>query len=146
MKAIVVQRRAVAALVALALTVLLSTGCLVVRGKVSTSTSVHSGEDRVLQHIVLFNFNDTATAVDIAAVERAFRNLPHQIPSVQDFSWGVEMSGRNLNKGFTHGGVFTFASEADRDAYSAHPSHVAFAKLVGPYVEELFVFDYWAQE
>ena len=116
------------------------------RGSVNTTTRVSTAADQDLVHIVLLRFKDTASAADIAQVERAFRNLPHQIQEVQDFSWGVEMSGRNLNKGFTHGGTFTFDDEADRDAYLAHPSHVAFAELAAQVVEEIFVFDYWAQE
>ena len=130
----------------LVLSALFSSGCLVMRGSVNTTTRVSTTGTQDLVHIVLFKFREGASAAEIAQVERAFRNLPHQIQEVQDFSWGVEMSGRNLSKGFTHGGMFTFDNEADRDAYLAHPSHVAFAALARPVVEELFVFDYWAQE
>lgn len=139
-------RKIAAALTALVLIATLSSGCLVMRGQVTTTTRVSTTDTRDLVHIVLFKFKEGASAAEIAQVERAFRNLPHQIQEVQDFSWGVEMSGRNLSQGFTHGGMFTFDNEADRDAYLAHPSHVAFAQLAGQVVEETFVFDYWAQE
>ena len=131
---------------AVVLVLLLSSGCLVMRGQVHTTTRVSTTDTQDLVHIVLFKFKEGARAADIAQVERAFRNLPHQIQEVREFSWGVEMSGRNLNKGFTHGGTFTFDNEADRNTYLAHPSHVAFAALARPVVEELFVFEYWAQD
>ncbi len=118
-------------------------GCISIRGTIVRSDSAeHLG---YLRHAVLFRFKPEATPDQIRAVENAFRNLPNQIDSIHAFEWGVEISGRSLNKGFTHGGLFTFEDEAARDAYIAHPAHQDFAALVRPLVEELFVFDYWAQ-
>mgnify|MGYP003336856210 CR=1 FL=1 len=45
----------------------------------------------------------------------------------------------------THGFVVTFKDEKGRDEYLPHPAHQEFVKLVGPRVEKVIVFDYWAR-
>ncbi|MEC9092861.1 MAG: Dabb family protein, partial [Planctomycetota bacterium] len=50
----------------------------------------------------------------------------------------------NKSKGFTHGFLVTFRSEADRAIYLPHPAHQEFVELVGPVVEDVIVFDYWS--
>ena len=57
--------------------------------------------------------------------------------------------GQALSKchsGFTHCWVLTFKTDKDRDAYLVHPEHKAFAGLVGPVVDDVFVVDYWAKK
>lgn len=118
------------------------TGCITIRGQVEVREP--DRETKRLRHIVLLSFKDGTTPYEMQQVERAARGLPEAIPQIQDFEWGLEMSGRGLNKGFTHAMVFTFDNEKTRDAYRAHPSHKAFVRLAEPHLEELFVFDYWA--
>ena len=50
------------------------------------------------------------------------------------------------DKGFTHCFIVTFKSENDRDTYIAHPDHKAFAKTLGPVLEDVFVIDFWAKD
>ena len=97
----------------------------------------------MLRHIVLFKFQSTATPEQIKLVTDAFCALPAKISEVKCFEWGTDVSPEGLSKGFTHAFVLTFNSEADRDAYLPHPAHKEFVALIGPYVQEALVVDYW---
>ena len=74
----------------------------------------------------------------------AFRALPAKIPQVAAFEWGTDVSVQGFSRGFTHCFVVSFASEADRDGYQAHPDHQAFIALSRPNVAQLLTFDYFA--
>jgi len=97
----------------------------------------------LLRHVVLFKFKDTATADDIASVEAAFSALPSKIPQIYAYEWGLNNSPEGLEKGFTHCFFLTFKSEEDRAIYLPHPDHKAFGELLGPYLEDVLVVDYW---
>ena len=99
---------------------------------------------KLLRHVVLFKFKDTATPDDIKKVEEAFRELPSIITEVKAFEWGTNNSPESLNQGFTHCFFVSFASERDRDAYLPHPAHTAFTALLKPYLDKALVIDYWA--
>jgi len=99
-----------------------------------------------LQHVVCFKFKSTATADDIKKVEQAFRALQQQIPLIQSFEWGTNVSPEKKDKGFTHCFILSFKSEKDRDAYIVHPDHKAFGKLVGPQLDDVFAIDFWAKK
>lgn len=98
-----------------------------------------------LRHVVSFKFKESASAEDIQKVEAAFRDLRSKIPQIVSYEAGTNVSPENLNKGFTHCFVLTFASTEDRDAYLVHPDHKAFADGLGPYLEDVFVIDFWAE-
>ena len=95
------------------------------------------------RHIVLFKFKEEATKAQIKNVEEAFAELPLKIKEIKEFEWGLNNSPENLDKGFTHGFLLTFDSEAGRDIYLPHPDHKAFGEIVGPLLEDVFVLDYW---
>lgn len=97
----------------------------------------------LLRHVVLFNFNDTATEDTIRKIEQAFASLPDRIPEIHSFEWGTNNSPEGLDKGLTHCFLVTFLSEADRAIYLPHSAHQEFVELVGPYVEDVTVVDYW---
>jgi len=82
----------------------------------------------------------------IDQVVAAFRDLQGKIPGIKHFEWGTNVSPEKHDKGFTHGFILTFQSEADRNGYLEHPDHKAFGKLLGPILDDVFVLDYWAQE
>jgi hypothetical protein len=98
-----------------------------------------------LLHVVAFKFKADATPAQIKQVEDAFRALPGKISAIQAFDWGTNNSPEKLDKGFTHGFLLTFGSEADRDVYLKHPEHDAFVKIAKPLLEDVFVIDYWAK-
>ncbi len=99
-----------------------------------------------LHHVVSFKFKATATKEQIKAVEDAFAGLKKKIKEIQALEWGTNVSPEKHDKGFTHGWILTFKSNADRDAYLVHPDHKAFGKLVGPAVDDVFVIDFWARK
>ena len=99
--------------------------------------------DSLLRHVVLFRFDAATTPSELAQIEAAFNGLPAAIPEILDFEWGTNNSPEDLDQGYTHAYLLTFASEADRAAYLPHPAHVAFGEVVGPHVDAVHVVDYW---
>ena len=101
--------------------------------------------DRVLRHVVMFQFKEGTTENTIRQIERAFAALPEKIEAILDFEWGTDVSVEGKADGFSHCFLVTFGSEADRDTYLPHPSHQEFVSLVKPRVEKSLVLDYWAR-
>lgn len=99
-----------------------------------------------LQHFVAFKFKASATPEQVEKVVDAFRQLEKKIPEIDKFRYGTNVSPEKHSKGFTHCFKVTFKTEKDRDAYLNHPDHKAFAEMIGPVVEDVFVMDYWSQE
>lgn len=99
-----------------------------------------------LRHVVVFRFKPETTAAQLDEINLAFQNLQNAIPEIQHFERGLNNSPEGLNRGFTHGYLITFATEADRDAYLPHPAHKQFVNLLGGKLDEAFVFDYWTIE
>ena len=82
----------------------------------------------VYRHVVLCKFYDNTGNDRVEAIEAAFRTLCAELPFVRDFEWGRNSSPENLNEGYTHCFIVTFANEKDRDTYLPHPAHQAFCK------------------
>lgn len=100
---------------------------------------------KVLRHVVMFKFKESATPANIQKIEEAFAKLPQKIGGIQSFEWGINSSPEKLNQGLTHCFVLTFTSDKDRDAYLVHPAHKEFGKSLGSDVEKVTVFDYWVK-
>lgn len=98
-----------------------------------------------LRHVVLFKFKAEAPSSAIEEIEQAFASLPSKISEISAFEWGTNNSPEGLDKGFTHGFILTFASEADRDAYLPHPDHKRFGEILDPWLEDVLVLDYWVR-
>ena len=98
-----------------------------------------------LRHMVLFKFNDDASEAEVAKLNDDFNALPEHISVIKDFEWGLNDSPENFHQDFTHCYMLTFHSEKDRDSiYTPHPKHQEFVASLQPYVEKVFVVDYWA--
>lgn len=100
---------------------------------------------KVLRHVVLFKFKESAAKEQIERVVAEFSDLPKKIDTIVDFERGTDVSVENKSHGFTHGFVVTFRDEAGRDKYLPHPDHQAFVQIVRPVLEDVLVFDYWAE-
>lgn len=100
---------------------------------------------QVLRHVVLFKFKDDTTKEQITKIESAFCALPGKINVIHDFEWGTDVSAEDRSQGFTHCFVVTFLSEADRAIYLPHPAHKEFAAMLGPYLDQVLVIDYWTK-
>lgn len=101
--------------------------------------------NRVLRHVVMFQFKEGTTEAKIKEIEAAFAALPGKIEAIRDFEWGTDVSAEGKAGGFTHCFLVTFGSVADRDVYLPHPAHQEFVSLVRPNVEKSLVLDYWAR-
>lgn len=101
---------------------------------------------KMLRHVVLFKFKDSATPAQVKEVEDAFRALPKKIKEIKSLEWGTNNSPEGLSQGFTHVFFVTFDSEAAREVYLPHPDHKAFGKVLGPHLDKVLVVDYWTQE
>jgi len=129
-------------------------GLIIGCNQTSTSTSTPDVEAdlpeeiipmELLRHVVLFKFNDQATAEIIGEIEQSFASLADKIPAIHSFEWGINNSPEERSKGLTHCFLVTFATEEDRQAYLPHPDHQAFVKFIAPYVEDVTVVDYWVK-
>jgi hypothetical protein len=109
-------------------------------------TSALSKETKMLRHVVLFKFKESASPAQVQEVENAFKALPSKIKEIKGFEWGTNNSPENLNQGLTHCFFLSFESEKDRDAYLPHPAHKEFGKLLGPYLDKVVVVDYWVKD
>ena len=102
--------------------------------------------DKVLRHVVMYKFKDTATPEQVEQVVAAFSGLPKKIDTVIGFERGTNVSQEGKSEGFTHVFVVTFKDEAGRDVYLKHPAHDAYVQVVKDKREKVVVFDYWAQK
>lgn len=99
--------------------------------------------DSLLRHVVLFKFKEGTLPSEITKVEESFNGLPSKISQIIGYEWGINNSPEGLEKGFTHCFFLTFKSEDDRAVYLPHPDHKAFGAVLGPYLDDVLVIDYW---
>jgi hypothetical protein len=123
--------------------VLLAGGFFVAMNQLPSATA-KDDESKLLRHVVMFKFKDSASEAEVKKVVDAFRALPSQIPAVAEFEFGTNNSPEGLADGFTHCFLITFKSEKDRDAYLPHPAHSAFVEVLKPHLDKALVVDYWA--
>ena len=105
-----------------------------------------ASKTRVLRHMVFFKFKPEVTPKQLDEINSAFHNLQNGISEISAFERGTNNSPEGLDKGFTHGYLVTFATEADRAAYLPHAEHKKFVELIGGKVDDVLVFDYWTVE
>jgi len=108
------------------------------------SATAKDEDAKLLRHVVIFKFKDSASEADVKKVVDAFRELPSKVPAVAEFEFGTNNSPEGLNDGFTHCFLITFKTEKDREAYLPHPAHAAFVEVLKPHLDKAFVIDYWA--
>ena len=77
---------------------------------------------------MLFGFKPGVTRAQIEDIVARFRKLQHEVPGIEHFEWGPDVSPEGIAHGHSHAFVLTFASEAARDAYLPHPNHQAFVQ------------------
>jgi lysophospholipase L1-like esterase len=100
---------------------------------------------KLLRHVVLFDFKDETTEAQIQEIVDEFGKLPSKIETIVGYEAGTDVSVEDKAMGFTHGFVVSFRNEKGRDAYLPHPAHQEFVKLVMPKVEKVLVFDFYAK-
>ena len=106
-----------------------------------------SEKNNIYRHVVLFKFKDNTDQDRLETIEGAFRSLCSERSIVQDFEWGRNSSPENLNDGFTHCFIVTFANEGDRDIYLPHPAHQSFCRqYLDENLEKVCVVDFMAND
>ena len=101
----------------------------------------------IYRHVVLFQFKDGVPEAIVQSIEAAFRAFCAELPFVKDFEWGRNSSVEDLNEGFTHCFIVTFADAQGRDAYLPHPAHTAFCtKYLDPNLKKACVVDFVAND
>jgi hypothetical protein len=124
--------------------------CSLLVAAACTSAAVlfaHAAEgDKVLRHIVLYKFKDSATKADVQQVIDTFAALPSKIDTIIDFEHGPNVSTEGKSDGLTYAFVVTFQNEAGRDVYLKHPAHLAYVDVVKDRREKVVVFDYWTDK
>ena len=110
-----------------------------------SAVNLQAETGKVLRHVVMFKFKETATPANIKLVEEEFAKLPQKIGGIQSYEWGTNSSPEGLNQGLTHCFILTFTSDKDRDAYLIHQAHKDFGKILGPYLDKVTVFDFWVK-
>ena len=108
--------------------------------------AVADAAPKELRHMVAIKFKADTDAATIKKVENAFRDLKNKIPQVVSLEWGTDVSTEKRNKGFTHCFVLTFKNEKDLKTYAEHSEHKAFVSILRPVMDDVFVFDFWAQQ
>jgi hypothetical protein len=99
--------------------------------------------DKVLRHVVLFEFKETARPEQIEETEKRFCEMAKGIEEVKDFEWGTDVSNSERAQGFTHCFVLTFAGKAGLDRYQKAPAHNELRAATQPYIKKMLVLDYW---
>ncbi|HUE69317.1 MAG TPA: Dabb family protein [Pirellulaceae bacterium] len=111
----------------------------------SASTAAPEKEnEKVLRHIVMYQFKPATTKEQVQEVIDAFAGLPKKIDAIVGFEHGANVSHEGKSEGFTHVFVVTFQDEAGRETYLKHPAHDEYVKVVRDKREKVVVFDYWA--
>ena len=100
--------------------------------------------EKVLRHIVMYQFKPTATKEQVQEVIDAFAGLPKKIDTIVGFEHGANVSNEGKSEGFTHVFVVTFRDEDGRETYLKHQAHDEYVKVVRDKREKVVVFDYWA--
>lgn len=109
------------------------------------STAVpEKDQEKVLRHIVMYQFKPATTKEQVQEVIDAFAGLPKKIDAILGFEHGTNVSNEGKSEGFTHVFVVTFKDEAGRETYLKHPAHDEYVKVVRDKREKVVVFDYWA--
>jgi Stress responsive A/B Barrel Domain len=109
------------------------------------SLSSAAAADKVLRHIVLYKFKESATPAQVQEVIDAFGGLPKKVDTIIGYEAGTNVSTEGKSEGFTHAFVVTFKNEKDLAAYLVHPAHEAYVQVVRDKREKVIVFDYWAE-
>lgn len=112
----------------------------------STSPTAADNADKLLRHVVLFQFKESSSKEDVQRVIDDFRGLRDKIPEIASFEYGTDNSPEGLADGFTHCFLLTFKSVKDREVYLPHEAHKAFGEKLRPHLEKVLVVDYWAEK
>lgn len=99
---------------------------------------------RFLRHVVLLKFRSDANPAAIQTALELFQGLGTKIDSILSLESGTNISPEGKSHGYSHAFTLTFGSASDRDQYLPHPEHQHFIEKATPVIDDVCVFDYWA--
>ena len=95
----------------------------------------------MVEHIVLFRWNDDASAEAIRRAVEELQDLKGKIPGIIDLTCGINFSDRA--RGFTHGLVVRLKDRAALDAYGPHSEHQRVVHdFIAPIRADILAMDY----
>ena len=118
-------------------------GFIVLLPPATSWLSAADKSEKLLRHMVLYQFKPGLSAAQTKEVIDAFVALPKAIPTIVDFEHGPNVSQEGKSDGLTYGFVVTFNSQQDLENYIKHPVHQAYVDVVKNRREKVVVFDYW---
>lgn len=96
----------------------------------------------MIQHILLFKFNEKTTPDAIKKIMDKFLECKERMPGFESMQFGENVSSKkHLGAGFKYGVIMNFSSQEDIDAYNKLEEHKDAQELQKPYVEDVLVFD-----
>ena len=113
---------------------------------ISSCTNNMRGKQKVLRHVVCFQFKNEISEEAKAQAIKIFADLKGKIPEIKKFEGGKNINTNGQSKGLTHCFVLTFESEAARDIYLPHPEHMKVVEKNKPLFNDLMVIDYWGED
>ena len=120
--------------------------CLTLLWSLYSFSGDPNSKQKVLRHVVSFQFKDDVTAERKAQAIEDFLALKDEIPEIKKFEGGEDISVEGLDKDFTHCFILTFESEEARDTYIPHPAHIRLAEKNKPLTKDIIVLDVWGEE
>ena len=84
----------------------------------------------MILHCVFVRFKAATQPADKQAIYEAVAALKNVTPGILDIKYGPNVSPEGLNGGFLDGFAVTFENPEARDAYLAHPEHIAVGERI----------------
>lgn len=111
----------------------------------SLAIPFQTAEAAPFRHFISMQFKDGTTAEQIDEIAEAFLALKGQIDQIVEIEWGESSNVPEATEGYTHCCLVTFENKAKLGGYRSHPAHKAFAEVLKPHLERIYVFDYFAK-
>jgi hypothetical protein len=96
----------------------------------------------MIRHILLIKFKPAIGLNEIEDTQTLFVDIAQKVSGIEAVEWGVNDSPEQLNQGYTHTVLMTFADESARQQYLQHPAHEALKAIFVPRLDDIIVFDY----
>jgi hypothetical protein len=95
----------------------------------------------MITHIVLLSPAESVPLEDFESVLADSAAFADEIDGIVDLHFGADTLAESMGNGYTHALVITFTDAAARDAFLAHPAHVAYAARLGPVMSQVAIVD-----
>ncbi|XOJ01260.1 Dabb family protein [Paenibacillus polymyxa] len=97
----------------------------------------------MIEHLVVFKFNDKTTLAKQQEWVAQLLALQEQIPGIVTLTAGINTTEETDRiQGYTIGLRVTFEDQDALRAYGPHPAHQAFVASLDGWVEDVIVVDY----